>query len=260
MAGNLPRGRNITLNASVLFFAFALSVAVGIAFGLMPALRSSATDVRAALKAGSRGTTVGHHCTQSALVILQISLALILLTGGSLLLRAIRNLLVVNPGFDPRHVLTFQIGLSPSVATPARIKLAYQELAARVRRIHSVQAADITALLPMGQGSNRAHSGSALVSLRRWPKFLGPFITHLARIISARCKSRCFAAASFPAPIPLLPNWSSSSTVCSRARISLIAMPSTRFSPFLIGEQIATSPSGSWALSVTSNSTDSTIR
>jgi predicted permease len=155
MAGNLPRARNITLNAPVLFFAFALSVAVGIAFGLMPALRSSATDVHAALKAGSRGTTAGHHRTQSALVILQISLALILLTGGSLLLRTIRNLLVVNPGFDPRHVFTFQIGLSPSVATPARIKLAYQELAARLRRIPSVQAADITALLPMGQGSNQ---------------------------------------------------------------------------------------------------------
>jgi predicted permease len=123
MAGNLPRARNITLNAPVLFFAFALSLAVGIGFGLIPALRSSATDVHATLKAGSRGTTAGQRRSQSALVILQISLALILLTGGSLLLRTIHNLLVVNPGFDPRRVVTFQIGLSPSVATPAQSSL-----------------------------------------------------------------------------------------------------------------------------------------
>ena len=113
--GSMPRIENIGVNASVLFFALGVSMTVGIVFGLLPALKSSKTDLQAGLKEGGRGSAGGHHRTQRVLVVVQIALALVLLTGGSLLFRTIHNLLAVNPGFDTQHVITFQVGLSPSV-------------------------------------------------------------------------------------------------------------------------------------------------
>jgi predicted permease len=150
----LPRIDNIRLNPSVLLFAFAISTAVGIIFGLLPALKSSKTDLQTGLKEGSRGLSGGHHRTQGALVIFQIALTLVLLTGGSLLVRTIHNLLAVNPGFDAQRLISFQVGLSPSANAPAKVRTAYQQLAERIRQIPGVEAADLTALLPLGQHDN----------------------------------------------------------------------------------------------------------
>jgi putative ABC transport system permease protein len=60
----------------------------------------------------------------------------------------------VNPGFDARHVITFQVGLSPSVTTAAQIRTVYQELVEGIRQIPGVESADITALVPLGQAHN----------------------------------------------------------------------------------------------------------
>ncbi|HLK64434.1 MAG TPA: ABC transporter permease [Bryobacteraceae bacterium] len=151
----LPRTGNIALDVPVLVFAFLLSAIAGIVFGVLPALKSSKTDVQAGLREGGRGSIGGHQRTQRGLAIVQVALALVLLAGGSLLFRTMRNLWTVNPGFDARHVVTFQIGLSPSaVRTPARVRMAYQELTERLRQIPGVDAADITALVPLGKGAN----------------------------------------------------------------------------------------------------------
>jgi predicted permease len=160
----LPRIANIGLNPSVLLFALGVSTAVGIVFGLLPALKSSNTDVHAGLKIAGRGAAGGRHRTQGVLVVVQIALALVLLTGGSLLLRSIHNLWAVNPGFDTRHIISFQVGLSPSVNTSAKSRVAYQQLAARIRQIPGVEAADIAALLPF---SRRDNSGPFWVGSRQ---------------------------------------------------------------------------------------------
>jgi predicted permease len=152
--GSVPRIENIGVNASVLLFAFGISITVGIVFGLLPARQSSKTDLQTGLKEGGRGSAAGHQRTQRVLVIVQTALALVLLTGGSLLFRTIHNLLAVNPGFQTQHVITFQVGLSPSVTTPSRVRIAYQQLVDRIRQIRGVEAADITALLPLSQQDN----------------------------------------------------------------------------------------------------------
>ena len=153
--GGLPRIENIGVNAPVLLFAFGVSMTVGIVFGLLPALKSSNTDLQAGLKEGGRGSAGGHHRTQGVLIVVQIALALVLLTGGSLLVRTIHNLWAVNPGFAMQRVITFQVGLSPSAArTPAGIRIAYRQLTERIGQIPGVTAADITALVPLGQQSN----------------------------------------------------------------------------------------------------------
>ena len=154
-ADSLPRIENIGLNVSVLLFALGVSLTAGIVFGLLPALKSSNTDLQAGLKEAGRGSTGSHHRTQRVLVVVQIALALVLLTAGSLLLRTIRNLWAVDPGFDTQHVITFQVGLSPSVTrTSSATRIAYRQLMERIREIPGVQAADFTALVPLSQHDN----------------------------------------------------------------------------------------------------------
>src|SRR6266576_4120006 len=76
---NLPRSENIAVNGPVLLLTLCASIAVGILFGLAPALKSWNSDPQASLKEGGRGSTVAHHRTQSILVIVQMALTLVLL-------------------------------------------------------------------------------------------------------------------------------------------------------------------------------------
>jgi predicted permease len=155
LPGSLPRSENIGVNLSVLSFALLASVAVGILFGLAPALQSSQTDLQASLKAGGRGATSPHHRTQSSLVIVQVALTLVLLVGAGLLFRTIRRLWEVNPGFDARHLIAFNVGLSPSAnKTVAGMRVAYQQLIERIRNIPGVKAAELTILFPLSEHQN----------------------------------------------------------------------------------------------------------
>jgi len=155
LPGSLPRSENIGINVSVLLFALGVSIAVGILFGLAPALQSSREDLQVSLKAGGRGSTSPHHRAQSSLVIVQMALTLVLLVGAGLLFRTIRQLWEVNPGFDARHVIAFKVGLSPSATkTTAGMRIAYQQLIERIRSIPGVKAAELTVLSPLSEHQN----------------------------------------------------------------------------------------------------------
>ncbi len=153
--GSVPRIENIGINPWVLLFAFGVSTVVGIVFGLLPALKSSKIDLQSGLKDGSRGSAGGRQRMQRVLVLVQIALTFVLLTGGSLLFRTIQNLWAVNPGFDARHLITFRVGLSPSVKNRAsRQRVAYEQLVERIRHTPGVEAADITALVALSRQGN----------------------------------------------------------------------------------------------------------
>src|SRR6201998_3609496 len=152
---SLPRADNIAVNLPVLLFAFGISLVVGILFGLAPALDSSSVDVQVSLKAGERGSTRAHPRTQSILVIVQMALTLVLLMGSGLLLRTILQLWKVNPGFDRQHVITFKVGLSPSLTkTASTTRTASRQLLDRIREIPGVQAADFTNVVPLSEHDN----------------------------------------------------------------------------------------------------------
>lgn len=156
--GTLPRSENIALSVPVLLYALGVSIAAGILFALVPALKFASSDLNNGLKEGGRGNTGTHRRAQNVLATAQIALALVLLSGASLLFRTIQNLWAVHPGFDTQHILTFQIGLSPSVTrTAPEIRAAYQRLTDSVRQISGVEAADITALVPLNP--NKDNSG-----------------------------------------------------------------------------------------------------
>jgi predicted permease len=138
----LPRAENIGVNTPVLLFTLAVSISVGILFGLAPALKNWSSDLQGSLKEGARGATRVSRRAQNSLVIVQMALTLVLLVGAGLLFQTIRHLWDVNPGFDPQHVITFKVGVSHSLTkTASSTRIAYQQLIERIRKITGVQAA-----------------------------------------------------------------------------------------------------------------------
>jgi predicted permease len=134
-------------------FTFALSLVVGIAFGLLPGLRASrGAGVHAALQGGGRSDmgdrTLGR--VRSMLVSAELALALILLSGAGLLIKSFTRLHQVDAGFDARNVAVFSVSLpdaryheSPRVAT------AFQQIVERMRAIPGVEVAGAMSMLPM---------------------------------------------------------------------------------------------------------------
>lgn len=152
---SLPRSGTIGLHIPILLFTSGASIVVGILFGLVPALRCAGTDVQVALQSASRGTTTGRHRLLGRLVVLQFALTLVLMTGAGLLLRSVRNLWRVNPGFNMQHVISFRVGLSPSLtATPVQTRAAFQQLLARIDELPGVEAADLTNIVLLSGGDN----------------------------------------------------------------------------------------------------------
>lgn len=112
-AGSIPRSAEIVLNWPVLLFTLALSFATGVAFGLAPLAQIVARNVHETLKAAASRTTatVAANNFRRILVIGELALALVLLIGTGLMIRAFWNLQQVNTGIDPRNLLTMRIAL-----------------------------------------------------------------------------------------------------------------------------------------------------
>jgi len=190
LSADLPRSDNIHANASVLFFALGLSIVVGILFGLAPALRSSRADLQPSLKEGGRGSTGGRHRAQSGLLVVQMALTVVLLAGAGLLFRTIQHLWKADLGFEPQHILTFQVGLSPSATkTGVGVRAAYQQLLDRIRQIPGVQGAEITTEVPMTHQMNSipfwvdSHRPASVAEASRTLGFItGPDFLQIMRI------------------------------------------------------------------------------
>src|SRR4029453_16903459 len=102
--------KEVGVDGSVLLFTLAVSVATGLLFGLVPALRASRPDLGAVLKEGSRGSK-GRPGTRArnVLVVAETALAVVLLAGAGLLLRSFGHLLQVDPGFNPDDAIVFNL-------------------------------------------------------------------------------------------------------------------------------------------------------
>jgi predicted permease len=202
---NLPRSQNIDVNVPVLLFALGVAIVIGIAFGLVPALKGWDCDLQNPLKAAAHSLAPSRHRTQSIFVITQTALTLVLLTGAGLLFRTIRNLWDVNPGFNPQHALTFKVAVSSALTkTPSSTRAAYRELLDRFRKIPGVEAAGITDLVPLTPQSNGAPffiDGNKPASLQNAPRLL-MFVTgpgYLGTMGIPLLRGRFFTAEDTPA-------------------------------------------------------------
>jgi putative ABC transport system permease protein len=158
----LPRIEEIGLDWPVVAFALMLALLTGALCGLAPAFAAIRTSVGDALKEGGRtGTLAGGHARlRSALVVLEIAVAMVLLAASGLLLRSFEKMREVNLGFRPDHTLAGVYSL-PRKQYPnqAAVDAFNAELLRRLQRLPGVTAVGLTTRLP----ASDLHSNSAFV-------------------------------------------------------------------------------------------------
>ena len=150
--GMIPRADEISLDWRVLVFSLAVSLLTGIAFGLAPAWHMLRVDVIGALKEGASkiGSGIVRGRLRNALVVVEVALALALTVGAGLLLRTFANLRSIEPGFETRNLLSFEI--SPRRAnyeTSTKINDLYLRGLDKFRSLPGVEAAAVTNKLPL---------------------------------------------------------------------------------------------------------------
>jgi predicted permease len=144
--GLWPSHLAVQLDLRVLVFTVAASVFTGILFGLAPAFRGMRLDLTPALKESPAAFATGASTRQwlnlsSSLVVAQVALAILALSGAGLLVRTLENLKSINPGFDTRNVLLFSIDPTLNGYTDAQIYGLYSQLQQRLEGLPGVLVA-----------------------------------------------------------------------------------------------------------------------
>lgn len=146
-----PRISEVAIDARVLLFALAISITTAVVFGLLPALKSSKAELFITLKdAGTKGITgrLTNHRLRNAMVIAEVSLALVLVTCAGLFVRSFVQLISVDPGFNSENLLTMHITLD-GATYDRRAADYYRQLIERIESLPSVTSAAATSTLPM---------------------------------------------------------------------------------------------------------------
>jgi predicted permease len=152
--GTIPRLGDATMNARVLIAGIAASVAMSLLFAILPALSASrGADAGELAGAGRIAGGLGATRLRAAMTIAQLALAVTLLCGAALLVRSFQRVLTVDPGFDPRNVLTFSVVL-PSVRYDGtqRVNAFHDALLDRLRATPGIESAGAVSHLPLSGG------------------------------------------------------------------------------------------------------------
>ncbi len=149
---SIPQLRDVTMDGRVFLFALALAVATGILFGILPAIYQSSVDLNSALTETSRGGTASRsgRAMRGALVVAEVSLAVVVLIAAGLLVRSFLRLRAVNPGFQPSGLLTMRLPLvgGRNGAPDRRVAFIHQALD-RLSALPGVQNAAAVTSLPL---------------------------------------------------------------------------------------------------------------
>ena len=152
-----PRISEVRLDLTVFLFAGLLSVATGVLFGLMPAIHSSRRDIVQPLKDAARGNVMAAgRRFRRGLIAVEVALALMLLTGGGLLLQTFVHLRATNLGFDPDNVLVGSVNPPGAGGYDTREKhrAFYDQVLERARALPGVRRAALASVLPLSGDSD----------------------------------------------------------------------------------------------------------
>jgi len=154
--GSLTRARDIEVNGAALGFGLATSLVVGVLVGLVPLLRARTSHLQEHLKDGARGASVQGNRLGTSLVIAEVALAVIIVSGAGLLTNSVWNLQRVELGVrDADRVMTFQVTLPEAAyADPVSVQSFWSDLAAGLDAVPDVEAAGLVNRLPLLGGTN----------------------------------------------------------------------------------------------------------
>ena len=145
LPGALPRAKDISIEPRVLIFTLGLSLLAGVVFGLAPALRTTRVNLEEGIKQGGRGASGKRHRLQGVFVAAEIAMALVLLVGAGLMVRTLAALWRVDPGFNPRHSITFNLSLAATPqTTAAETRARLRQFDEKVLSIPSIDAVSVT--------------------------------------------------------------------------------------------------------------------
>ena len=156
LAGLIPAGiaplSETEVHGRVLLFTLAISIATGTLFGVIPALRVSGLDLSSSLRQGGGrdGVGSGGGRVRDALVVCEVALAIVLLSGAALMIRSLENLYHLDPGFRADHVLVMRTPLPrQKYEELARGTAFYDQALERVGHVPGVVAAGYTTWVPL---------------------------------------------------------------------------------------------------------------
>ncbi len=183
--GNLPRLDNISIDATVLLFTFAVSIIAGLLFGAIPVFKYAGPQVASGLRGGGRTSSASRerHRARSTLVVVQVALALVLLISSGLMIRTFQALRHVNPGFtNPEQLLTMSLSIpSAQVKEPEAVVRMHQAIMEKIATIPGVSSVGLTSIIPMTNSGwhdpifaeDKVYGPGQLPAIRAF-KFLSP--------------------------------------------------------------------------------------
>jgi len=169
----LLRSGPVSLDSAMLLFAFALSLVTAFLFGALPAYLTSDVSVAHTLKEGGRllGPSARRHSAARTLVVAEVALAMMLLSGAGLLLLSLRNLRNDDLGFDPGGLLSFRVALPAAVYDTFEKQVAFYDRALEsLSSVPGVEGAAIVTVLPVEGGWNSDFDVEGIV----WPDGVSP--------------------------------------------------------------------------------------
>ncbi len=166
-AGRVPRVEEIHMDGRVLAFALGLAAFTGILFGLLPAFQATGRELRAGLRQAGRSITGRRERLRGLLVVSEVALALVLLTGAGLMLKSFLRMREVNPGFRPENILTMTVDLPESIyRTAPAIQAFHARILEDLSNLPGVSSAAAVDWLPFAgaliQGNFHLHDGSRM--------------------------------------------------------------------------------------------------
>jgi putative ABC transport system permease protein len=155
-AVNLPRLNQVNIDTRVLLATLGFSLLTGLLTGIVPAWRNSEPRLAQWISEGTRGSISGRvRKIGNSLVVIEVALAVVLLVSGGLMLRSFVQLVRVNPGFDPHHVLRLDLGLSGlRYKEPQQQRAFYEQLITELRGLPGVESVGATTQTPLSPGDN----------------------------------------------------------------------------------------------------------
>ncbi len=146
----------IHLDGRALAFTFVITLAVGVLFGLIPALQATRPQLTDALKDGGGGNRGGGRRSRSrrALVIAEIAVSLVLLTGSGLMLRSLGHIMAINPGLRTDHLLTLRLAMPPGAVPDDSMPGFHQAVLARLAAVPGVRGSALIDCPPLNGGCN----------------------------------------------------------------------------------------------------------